>query len=263
MEMSLHRQLKSVYAEKSGLAAQVETPVDGYRIDVRTNEELIEIQVASLSAIRSKVRNLLERHKVRVVKPLIVRKQLVRYAKQGGEIISHRLSPKRGAWIDLVHELMYFRDIFPHPRLTLEVPTVEVLEHRVSRRARRFRGRDYRVLDVELLQVNDGQFLRTTADLLHLYRLVERFGAPSKASGPPRRPSQKTCRPAAEPATQGLFDTRELAEYLEEPRWIAQRLAYVLRHCGALETAGKRRGGWLYRIAPGADRVRRTGRRRA
>ena len=51
METSLHRQLKELYATDGGL---IEQRVGSYRIDVVRGRELIEIQLASLSAIRSR-----------------------------------------------------------------------------------------------------------------------------------------------------------------------------------------------------------------
>jgi len=50
METSLHQQLKAHYASSSD---QIEVAIGAYRIDVVRDSELIEIQCASLSAIRN------------------------------------------------------------------------------------------------------------------------------------------------------------------------------------------------------------------
>jgi len=51
---------------------------------------------------------------------------------------------------------------------------------------------------------------------------------------------------------QGLprpFHTGQLAAGLGVERWIAQRMAYCLRHMGAVKVVGKQRGAWLYQPA--------------
>lgn len=53
METSLHRQLKALYCAE---ASRQEVRVDGFRIDAVDRGRLIEIQQASLAALRHKVR---------------------------------------------------------------------------------------------------------------------------------------------------------------------------------------------------------------
>jgi hypothetical protein len=85
METSLHRQLKDRYAAGGAL---VEQRVGRYRIDVVRPGQLVEIQVASLSAIRDKIANLLSDHRVLLVKPIIARKHLIKQKRLGGKILS-------------------------------------------------------------------------------------------------------------------------------------------------------------------------------
>jgi len=86
-----------------------------YRIDVLSDGELIEIQHGSLAAIRDKVARLLPDYRVLVVKPIVVRKHLVKQDSKGGRIISRRMSPKQGDILDLFHELVHFTVFFPTP----------------------------------------------------------------------------------------------------------------------------------------------------
>jgi hypothetical protein len=153
-ETSLHRGLKALYAPEGG-AARREVRWGGYRIDVVTADELVEIQHGSLAAIRGKVARLLERHRVRVVKPIVVEKRLIKRQRAGAEAVHVRRSPKRGSIWELFHELIYFVRVFPHPRLTLEVPLVEVEEWRYPGhgRRRRWRAEDFQVEDQKLLSV--------------------------------------------------------------------------------------------------------------
>ena len=77
METSLHRELKLLYA---GPRAQYEVSLEGYRIDAVARGRLIEIQHGSLGAIRDKIRDLLQSHRVTIVKPIIATKLLVKKA---------------------------------------------------------------------------------------------------------------------------------------------------------------------------------------
>ena len=220
METSLHRQLKEIYA-KEGVNTQIEKPLGNYRIDVIRHGELIEIQHGSLAAIRSKIASLLKKHRVRVVKPIVARKRLIKQTGRGGKVVSRRLSPKKGTILDLFHELIYFTRVFPHENLALEAALVEVEEWRFPGHGRRRwrRQGDLQVEDQKLVQIDEVYDFRTAEDLLRLM-------------------------PENLPAT---FDTSHLAEGLGIARSDAQRIAYCLRHIGAFDEVGKRGNARLYR----------------
>lgn len=221
METTLHRQLKSLYA---GCQARVEERVEDFRIDaIRSEGELVEIQHGSLAAIRTKIGSLLEHHHVLVVKPLVVKKQLVMLSRRGGREVSRRASPKRGTLLNLFDELVYFTRVFPHPRLTLQTPLVEIEERRFPGhgRRRRWRTSDHVVEDQRLLAVVGVHTFRTATDLLRL--LPEGLPHP--------------------------FHTSHLASALSIRRWTAQRIAYCLRQTGAARVAGKCRNALLYERA--------------
>ena len=97
---------------------QTEVQLGRFRIDVVRGDELIEIQHGPLAAIRGKVKSLLAHHRVRVVKPIVLRKQLVKRAARGRRVVDRRMSPKRGSLLELFHDLVYFSRVFPHPNLT-------------------------------------------------------------------------------------------------------------------------------------------------
>ena len=217
METSLHRQLKSHYARDE---SQVEVRLEGYRIDAIRGGRLIEIQHGSLAAIRDKIADLLENHRVTVVKPIVALKHLVKLDERGGNVVSRRRSPKRGQLLDVFDELVYFTRVFPHRRLLLEVALVEVEELRYPGhgRRRRHRANDFQVEDQRLVEIVDTFRFRTLADLRRML-------------------------PKSLPAT---FHTGHLAEGLEVRRHIAQRMAYCLRETGAIHTVGKQGNAVLY-----------------
>jgi hypothetical protein len=222
METTLHRQLKALYA---GGDARVEQRLVGfrYRIDAVRGEELVEIQHGSLAAIRDKIAKLLVKHRVLVVKPLVVRKTLVSLSRKGGKELSRKASPKRGSILSLFDELVYFTRVFPHANLTLETPLVEIEERRYPGhgKRRRWRAKDFQVEDQRLVAVVGVERFRDNADL---WRLLP-------------------------PALTEPFHTGQLAEALEVRRWVAQRIAYCLRKTGAADVTGKRGNAWLYQRA--------------
>ena len=218
METSLHRQLKEHYA---GTANQLEVACDGYRIDAVRRGQLIEIQHGSLAAIRDKIADLLENHRVAVVKPIVAEKFLVKLDRRGGTVVDRRKSPKRGRLLDLFEELVYFTRIFPHRRLTLEVALVQVEEVRDPGhgRRRRRRANDFQIEDQRLVDVVEKHRFRTLADLRKLL-------------------------PAELPTA---FHTGHLASRLQVGRHVAQRIAYCLRETGAIQVVGKQGNALLYR----------------
>ncbi|MDV6032572.1 MAG: hypothetical protein F9B45_21300 [Phycisphaera sp. RhM] len=220
METSLHQQLKLHYACD---ASQTEVVVGRYRIDAVRNDELIEVQCASLSAIKSKIDALLNRHTVRVVKPIILRTRIAKKKNARGKVTSRRMSPKRGDTLDLFEDLIYFTRVFPHPNLILELAFLHVEQTRVpSRRHRRRWRKDYRVADVSLEQIESTLELRSAEDLFELVGLDRQTES---------------------------FTTEDIARVTGRPRWFAQKIAYVLKHTQAIEPIGRNRSGILYRAA--------------
>ena len=231
METSLHRELKRLYAGQAQTPAQVEVRHGNYRIDAVAGDELVEIQHGSLAAIRDKVRVLLTEHPVRVVKPLVASKLLVKRARRNGPVVDRRLSPKRCTLLSLFDELIYFTKVFPHPHLTLEVLLVDVEEWRRPGhgRRRRYRANDFVVEDQKLLAVREVHSFRTADDLRALV-------------------------PGGLPAP---FHTGQLAESLGVARWTAQRIAYCFREIGAARQVGKQGNAWLYEFIEPVARKRR------
>jgi len=219
LETSLHRALKQFYATEG---AAIEVKLGRYRIDVVRGDELVEIQHGSLAAIREKILALAAEHDVRVVKPIIVRKTLIKRAKRNGKIVERRTSPKRGMIVDLFDELIYFRRVFPHPRLVLDVVLVDVEEWRYPGHGRRRwrRKNAYQVEDQKLLEVHEVRSFRTGADLTTLL--------------PPELPTP--------------FHSGHVAEQLGIARSFAQRIVYCLREMAIARQVGKAGNTRLYEL---------------
>lgn len=218
METSLHRSLKQIYA---GEGAATEVRLGGYRIDAVVGKRLIEVQHGSLSSISRKILALVQSHRVLVVKPIIVRKLLIKQPYRGAGDGERRLSPRQGGPLDLFHELIYFTRVFPNQKLVLETPLVEIEEWRYPGhgRRRRWRQNDFEVEDQRLVTIHGCATLKTAADLWTL------LGG----------------------AMEEDFDTKRLAESLGIRRNHAQRIAYCLDKMGAAKQIGKRGNARIYR----------------
>jgi hypothetical protein len=196
METSLHRSRKERYA--AAAQGHREVRIEGFRID------------AVLGPLRSKLRQLLPRHCIRIVKPVVIARRIIRMTRRDGPVASARRSPKRGALVDVFDDLIGVVRIFPHFNLEIEVLGVSIDELRVPRR----RWPGYRVVDRCLGDIHEATSLAQAADLWALL-------------------------PASSCDKQQPFTTRDLAAQLERPLWFAQRVAYCLRLTGAARVVGK------------------------
>ncbi len=230
METSLHRALKEQYAP--GETGRREVRVERFRIDaVDDTGRLIEIQSGALGPLRGKLRRLLLAHHIRIVKPVVLARRVIRRARHDGAVLSSRRSPKRGALIDVFDDLMGVVSVFPHANLEIEVLGVTIDEVRVPRR----RWPGYTVVDRLLREIHERTSLARAGDLWMLL--------PAACDG--REP----------------FTTRELARQLGRPVWFAQRVAYCLRLSGAARVVGKSGNRRIYvrelDAAPGESRAYR------
>ena len=148
MANSLHDQLKLYYVEDEN---RHEVDLGNYRIDaIDADDRLIEVQCASLLAIRDKIRDLTQTHQVVVVKPLAARRKLLKKTRRNGKVVSSRYSPSRETLANVFEELVHFTKAFPHPNLQLDVLLTEQEEIRVPAKQKTWR-RKHSVQDRTLL----------------------------------------------------------------------------------------------------------------
>ena len=224
METSLHRQLK----ERFACGGRTEVPYQGFRIDAVTEAGmLVEVQSGALAPLRKKLARLLSDSRIRVIKPIVVARRVVRRASRDGNDLSARFSPKKARPFDIFDDLIGLVQVFPHPNLEIEIVSVEIDEVRVPRRRRP----GFSVEDRSLRKVLGSVFLNVAADLWELLPCPTTWHQP--------------------------FTTRDLSEHLERPHAFAQRVAYCLRHCGAALAIGKRGNLCVYERLPESKTVRR------
>jgi len=213
-EKPLHAALKAWVAEPGDL---IEHAVDGFVIDLVRGDTLIEVQTRGFTSMKRKLPRLLEAHDVRVVHPIPLEKWILRLGG-GGELLSRRRSPRRGAAIDVFAELVSFPELVAHPRFSLEVLITREEELRRFEAGRAWRRKGWVVEERRLIEVVDRVPLDTPAALGRLLP----------------------------PGLDGEFTTSELAEALRRPRRLAQQMAYCLRATGVIEPVNKRANAVVY-----------------
>ena len=238
-EYSLHADLKRWYAHEGD---KLEVNVDGFVVDVMRGELLVEIQTGNFNAIKRKLAQLADLHPLRLVYPIAQEKWIVRLpartggrARDGKKVLSRRLSPKRGRLLDIFDELVHIPSLLREPTVSFEALLIEEEEVRRDDGRGSWWRRGISTLDRRLIRVVSRNVFEGPKGFLKFL-----------PSGLPQP-----------------FTTRNLAEALDEPHHIAQKIAYTLREMGAIRVAGKRKNAILYSLredaAPGLPRRRPGG----
>jgi len=217
-EGPLHQALKSLYSEGE---ATEEVCVGSYVADVRgADDVLYEIQTGGFANLKKKLGTLVENHRVVLVHPIAQIRYIVKLpVREDGEA-TRRRSPKRGSIADIVTELVSIPLLLNHPNFELEVVLIEEDEVRVFA-PEKVRGRKgWRVVQRRLVEVLERHRFCSAADLFYLV-------------------------PGELPET---FTTKDLAEAMQQPRWIAQKLAYCLREAGEITLCGKEGNALCYAL---------------
>jgi hypothetical protein len=221
-EKPLHAALKSWYAKPGD---QFEVWVDGYLVDIvrsdaqRPHDLLIEIQTSSFASIKQKLTVLITKYPVCLVYPIAQEKWLLKLAKDGSDHVKRRKSPKRGSIFHVFDELVSFPHLLADPNFTLEVLFIQEEEvRRYVGKRKAWRRRGWATEERRLLSVVEQHRFETPADMAGLLPeiMAERF------------------------------TTADLATGIEQPRRIAQRMAYCLRKMDVITSVGKRGRAILY-----------------
>lgn len=215
-EKSLHAALKALYARPGD---SLETPVQGYIIDIVREDMLIEIQTRNFAALKHKLIHLLQTHCVRLVHPIAQERWIVRVSADG-EIVSRRKSPRHGTLDLLFRELIRFPELIAHPNFSIEV--VFTQEEEIWRDDGRgsWRRKRWSIADRRLLSVVEQFTFETLEDFRAL--LPESLPQP--------------------------FTTADLAAARKCSRGLAQKMAFCLRQMSILDIVGKRGNALLYLV---------------
>ena len=214
-EKHLHALLKEWYAEPGD---RLETPVDGYVVDIVRDGLLIEIQTRNFSAIKTKLLELTDSHRLRLVYPVAAEKWIVSLPKDEHATLRRRRSPKRGAPVQIFAELTSIPTLVASPNFELELLLIQEEEVRFYDGKRGWRRKGWVIQERRLLDVVERRVFASPDDLCAL--LPETLG--------------------------DGFDTGDLAAHLNIRRRLAQQMAYCLRECGAITQVGKYGNAILY-----------------
>lgn len=215
-ESSLHAALKAWYALPDDA---IESEVDGYFIDIKRDDLLIEIQTGNFSGFKRKLGRLLEHHRVLVVYPVAVEKWIVRETA-AGEQVGRRKSPKKGRVEEIFKELVRIPDLISHSHISIEVAFVQIEEFWRDDGKGSWRRKRWSIHDRHLLAVTGSYHFAGSSDYLDIL--------PADLAQP--------------------FSNRDLAAALDLRPVLAQKMTYTLRRAGFLQMVGKRGNAKLYKV---------------
>ncbi len=213
-ESSLHAALKSWYMRPGD---QAEARVDGYYIDLERGELLIEFQTRHFDSIRLKLANLLERHPLRLVYP-VVKEKWIRRQSASGDLMSRRKSPRHGTLVDIFSELMRIPHLLGHPHFTFEALLITCEDVWQDDKRGSWRRKYWSLVDRRLLNVEGSASFSTLSDYTALL--------PTTLSNP--------------------FTNTDLAAAISCRQSMAQHMTYTLSRAGELKKVGKKGRAILY-----------------
>jgi hypothetical protein len=213
-EKSLHATLKLWYKESKD---KIETRVENYIIDIVRDDLLIEIQTKNFSAIKRKLEKLVSNHKILLVYPIVKDKWIIN-VDLSQRIISKRLSPIHHSYVDIFEELVRIPELISNPNFSIELPLVQIEEYRKNDGKGSRRRRGWSIFDQKLVKVLEKKAFYTPIDFLML--------KPTSLKTP--------------------FTNKDLADSLNKPLYLAQKMTYCLRKMGVIIIAGKKGRSFLF-----------------
>lgn len=216
-ENSLHSALKSLIAQPGD---EIETVVDGFVIDVKREDLLIEIQTRNFSAIKSKLEKLCERYPVQLIHPIAQEKWILRTDKKGG-IKKKRKSPKRGRVEHIFNELIYSPELPNHPNFSLKVLLIRSEEIWSDDGKGSWRRKRWSITDQRLIEVIEEIDFESANDFLKLL--------------PPTLPEE--------------FTNKDLTQTLKLPARLAGKMTYCLQKISVIKKVTKRGNAHVFKQA--------------
>lgn len=226
-EGSLHAALKDWYAKPGD---RFEVKVADYIIDIVRDDQLLEIQTKNFSAMKKKLKFLLENnYEIQLIHPITVDKWIVK-EDIDQNIISRRKSPKRGKLVDIFAELIriphLLREFLLHKKsFSLVLLFIDEEEIRRDDGKGSWRRKGVSIVDRKLLHVRDHYYFQAKADFLSLL--------PSHLNEP--------------------FSTKTLAKSIGCTVHDARKLSYTYKKMGLIVEVGKQGNQLLYQVIDHVD----------
>lgn len=217
-EKSLHAELKN-WLKLPG--DKIESPVDGYIIDIVRGDLLIEIQTQNFSAIRKKLEKLLINHRVRLIYPIVQNKWIIGLDRNGDQITKRRLSPKHNSYVNIFEELVRIPNIMLNSNLVIEALIVNVEETRLNDGKGSWKRKGWSIIDRKLVNLIDQKVFHISMDYLTLIPKSLKFP----------------------------FTNYELSKALQKSIRLARMMTYCLRKNNILKVIGKKEKALLYDLS--------------
>jgi hypothetical protein len=215
-EKPLHASLKEWYAQPRD---QFEVAVDGFVIDIVQDDLLLEIQTGNFASIKSKVKDLIGSHRVRLIYPIAQEKWIVKLAKDNSGEEIRRKSPRRGRVEDLFRVMVSFPHLLSNRNFSLEVVMIREEEVRRYDGKRGWRRRGWITEERRLLEVVEQRLFEDPVDWRALV-----------------------------PEESGAFTAKDLAEAIGIGRQLAYKMVYCLRKVNVVKLIGKQGRANLYKL---------------
>lgn len=162
-ETTFHTDLKWLFSESND---QLEKKVGNYIVDIVRDDLLIEIQTKNFSKIRNKIENLIQKHKVKLVHPIIQDKWIVNLDTQLNKVIHRRKSPLHCSYINVFEELIRIPRMISHPNFSIEIVLVQIEEIREKSDRANWRRKGWMIYDKKLLRVIESKKFHNPIDFL-------------------------------------------------------------------------------------------------
>ncbi len=215
-EFALHAEIIGRLAQPGDI---LESEVEGYRIDIQRQDQLIEVQTRSLGKLSKKVNTLAENYPITVVYPIYKLKYIHR-VDADGQTVSRRKSPKSGRLVNAFEELVYAPKLIQNPNASLTLMLIEGEEIWRDDGQGSWRRKHWSIAERHLIEVISQRTFRETADLLDFLP----HSLPSK------------------------FTNRELAENLQISPRLAGKITYTFRKMNLITAVGKQSRANLFQI---------------
>lgn len=214
-EGALHKSLKELNAEDGD---EIECQVEGYIVDIKKADRIVEIQTSNFHRIVPKIYNLMRKHSLHLVYPIAVRTTITKTLENGS--VKQRKSPKQKTIYDVFAALVSAPKIISHPNFSLDVALIHEEQVRVFDSTKGWRKRNWVIVERRLIEPLDTISFNDAHDLWLLF--AEHL--PTK------------------------FTSKDVSESVSISRRLAQQALYCLRRCDAIYTVGKKGNELIYQV---------------
>lgn len=212
-ESALHRSLKDLQADAGD---EIECVVDGYIVDIKKTDRIVEIQTSNLHRVAAKIKDLVRNHDLHLVFPIAERTTITKNLADGS--VQRRKSPKRGTIYEIFNALVSAPTIILHPKFSLEVPMIHEEQVRVFDNKKAWRRRHWVIVERRLIERFHTHVFTDETDLWSLFSNL----------------------------LPDTFTSKDVAHYVGIRRRLAQQSLYCLRRCRVVETVGKQGNELIY-----------------